>query len=276
MHLGLGIHKNFLILLHSVSILYRKLILKKRIKSIHFYPEKPKIFDVIYKVSIWNGYIISDSSENADIKLHWEDVTFPKVITDRSFINSRCKTISKIDIEKSFEKIFGYKLLINPSTFKGKCVKKNNLNAKHDGIIIECPIAKPEQGFVYQYLINNTIDHHKVEDIRVPFIKGEIPFVYLKYRPITTRFSNDNIFTKIKKVSNVLSTDEIANIIRVCNDMKLEYCEIDTIRDYPTGKLYIVDINHCPSGPPNHLSFFSTLSAIKIISKTFDKKFGLR
>ncbi|MBL7107913.1 MAG: hypothetical protein ISS38_01255 [Candidatus Cloacimonetes bacterium] len=274
MHIGLGIHRNLLKLIHNTSILYRKLIQKKRIKSIHFFPEKPKNFDVIYKVSIWNGYFISDSSENADIKLHWEDCTYPKTITNISFINSRCQTISKIDVEKSFEKIFGYKLLVNPRTFKGKCVKKNNLNAKHDGVVIECPIAKPEQGFVYQYLINNTVDNLKVEDIRVPFIKGDIPFVYLKYRLITTRFSNDNSFTKLKKVSNVLSTEEITNIIEVCNDMKLEYCEIDAIKDYPTGKLYIVDINHCPSGPPNHLSLFSTLKAIKLISKTFDNKFG--
>jgi hypothetical protein len=276
MHLGLGINRKFLLLLHHALMLYRKVILKKEIKSIHFYPEKPKIFDVMYKVSIWNGYNISDLSENADIKFHWEDVTFPKVINDKTFINSQCKTISKVDVEKSFEKIFGYKLFLNPITFIGKCVKKNDLNAKHDGIIIDCPIAKTEKGFVYQYLINNSIDINKVEDIRIPFIKDKIPFVYLKYRPIKTRFSNDNKFTKMKKVSNVLSNDEKINIIRVCNDMKIEYCEIDAIRDYPAGKLYIVDINHCPSGPPNHLSLFSTLSAIKLISKTFDNKFGIR
>ncbi|MDP8268421.1 MAG: hypothetical protein P9L97_06820, partial [Candidatus Tenebribacter davisii] len=60
MHLGLGINRKFLLLLHHALMLYRKVILKKEIKSIHFYPEKPKIFDVMYKVSIWNGYNISD------------------------------------------------------------------------------------------------------------------------------------------------------------------------------------------------------------------------
>lgn len=274
MHLELGIHRNFLKLIHNISILSHKIIKKKQIKSIYFFPEKPKIFDVIYKVSIWNGYKISESAENADVKVHWEDCTYPKTITHRRFINSQCKTISKVDVEKSFEKIFGYKLFVNPRTFKGKCVKKNNLNAKHDGVVIEFPVAKPEQGFVYQYLINNTVDNRKVEDIRVPFIKGEIPFVYLKYRSIATRFSNDNCYAKLRKVSIVLSAEEISNIIEVCNDMNLEYCEIDAIRDYSTGKLYIVDVNHCPSGPPNHLSIFSFLKALKIISKTFDRKFG--
>jgi len=274
MHLGFGLNRLFLNSMHFISILYRKIILRKKIKSIYFFPDKPTIFDVIYKISIWNGYLVAKSQEDADINFHWEDCTFPKALTDRSFINSQCKSVSKIAVESSFEKVFGYKLLLDPNNFEGKCVRKNNLNAKHDGKIIDCPIVKLEKGYVYQHLINNAIDSRIIEDIRVPFIKNQIPFVYIKYRLISKRFSNENLYTKIDKVSNVLSAKETTNIIKVCNNMKLDYCELDIIRDYPEGKLYVVDINHCPSGPPNHLSFFFTLYAIKQISKTFDEKFG--
>ena len=274
MHLGLGLHRNFLKLCSKLTILHRKYVRKREKKSIYFFPEQPKIFDVINKISIWNGYHFSHSEENADIKVHWEDCTFPSCYCNECFINSQCKSISKEDIEKLFKKLFGYNLCIDPIAFQGKCVKKNNLNAKHDGQIIECPIKDVEGNYVYQYVINNLIDSSTVEDIRIPIVKDAIPFVYLKYRKKSERFSNKNKKVKYKKVHEVLSEKEVGKLLQLCDQLRIDYCEIDAVRDYPEGKLYVVDVNHCPSGPPNHLSFFSTMNALSMLSKSFDEKFG--
>ena len=143
----------------------------------------------------------------------------------------------------------------------------------HDGVIEQCPVI-PREGFVYQKLINNVLPNGMVEDIRIPVINNTIPLVYKKNRQLSNRFSNDNSNTKVYKTTSVLSEKEIRNILHFCEKLQIDYCEIDAVRDYPEGLLYIVDVNHCPSGPPNHLAFGKSLYVIRKLAHSFDVEYG--
>jgi hypothetical protein len=146
--------------------------------------------------------------------------------------------------------VFGYSSLIDPRIFVGSCVKKSNLNGTHDGIIINCPIDKVDNNYIYQMVIANNIDDTLVIDLRVPIIKKKIPFVYKKYRPLNHRFSCINVYVELVEVSNVFSKDETQKILSFCDKLGLEYGEMDIIRDYKTQQIYIVDANNTPAGPP--------------------------
>jgi len=66
------------------------------------------------------------------------------------------------------------------------------LNSKHDGKLVEFPLEAIDNEVVYQRRINNKIDDTYVQHIRIPVlnkeIPKEIPFVYLRHRPVHDRF----------------------------------------------------------------------------------------
>ena len=106
--------------------------------KILFYPELPSEHSTIYKIAKALSYeIINDPQRQYDLAIYWEDTTFKKACSlpqsNSKIINEYCIDISKKKINEVFVDVFGYSTLIEPTSFNGKCVKKNNLNAKHDG-----------------------------------------------------------------------------------------------------------------------------------------------
>ena len=65
-------------------------------------------------------------------------------------------------------------------SYHGKMVKKSDINAEHDGVIIDAPIDAVEEHYIYQILINNSLSDKLIIDIRVPVIGNVLDFVYLK------------------------------------------------------------------------------------------------
>lgn len=254
------------------KILYFK---KTNWKNVFFYPHKPHPMEVLYKVFYLSGYrITNDPHMKADIIVNYEDTTvrthndIAKYLKGNEYvINRYCVDISKEKVEKMFREIFGYGLAINPQTYKGNYVKKSNFNAMHDGVVLTKP-EKPERGYIYQRVVNNQIKD-TVLDFRVPFIMGAIPFVYLKYRPVETRFSNTNRYAKISDTKDIFSQDEIAKIIEFCKLMGLDYGELDILRDSDNKRIYIMDVNNTPSGPPNHIQKEDYRKALSMIADTF-------
>jgi hypothetical protein len=276
--LNWGIKTNAIKLLSNILITIKK-ILGKKIKTICFYPCKPISYDILYWICFLNGYKIStDLSDPADIYMYWEDDTFHKSLNseigNHDWINLNCTDISKTKISSVFSKIFRYHLQVNPLEYNGYCVQKNDLNAKHDGKIIQCPIENIEPGSVYQKLIDNQKDDKYIVDIRVPIFKEYIPFVYLKYRDINTRFLNSNNYVEVKSTTEIFDNTEITQIIDFCKCLKMEYGELDVLRDNQDKKIYIVDANHCPSGPPNHLPLLLKWKYLSELAKSFDEIFG--
>jgi len=48
----------------------------------------------------------------------------------------------------------------------------------------------------------------------------------------------------------VLSEEEADRVQRFCRGMGLDYGELDAVRDASSGRLYVVDVNNTPFGPP--------------------------
>ena len=170
-----------------------------------------------------------------------------------------------------FEETFGYSLAVDPKTYQGPVVEKSEANGKHDGEIIQCPIAEPQSGQVYQRLIDNTFNGEEFVDIRTPIVGGRIPFVYLKRRLGDRRFSNDNHRVDLVDADAMLSSEEQKNIQAFAKGMALDFGGLDVLRHRGDGRIYIVDANKTDMGPPSALPAKEKLRAMKGIANAFAK-----
>ncbi len=249
----------------------------KKNQSILFYPDKPNSTHSLYRIAHLLGYKITNNPKDKVIlKVHFEDNTYskkdPYLGQVRDMVNLNSTDISKSYINQVFEKIFGYSATIDPLTYQGKCVKKSNSNALHDGKIISCPIKSKDNSYVYQKVLDN---RHKefVRDIRIPIIKNKIPFVLFKYKTLEKRFTGPQSYVEVEKTSNVLTKDELKKIIAFTNYLKLDFGELDAIRNNDDGKLYIIDVNNTPGRGPSHLEKGREKESFDLLVKTFREVF---
>lgn len=224
-------------------------------KTILFYPHKPFPGTAIYKIFLHLGYsITNDPTKKFDLAFKWQDATFlpsdsflQNLAKQTEVLNANCHDISKSHVDKIFQEVFGYSSIVNPLIFRGKIVRKSNMNGTHDGKIMDYPIKEIESGYIYQKLINNEVDENFVQDIRVTIFKNEIPYLVLKYRPIKNRF-NEKSYAKIAEVKDVFSQEEIDKIIIFAQRIGLDYGDLDILRDREDNKIYIIDANNAPWG----------------------------
>jgi hypothetical protein len=273
----------------KVRLKFRTRYLIKRLdsrnvaKTILFYPDKPDCSQVLYKICNNLGWVMTSSiKSHPDLIVAFQDTTkrvdgpvLTKLAADNYVVNRGCDDISKVKVEDVFRDVFGYGTFVDPETYVGLCVVKSNANAMHDGEAIECPTTATRNDVVYQKVINNAIDD-EVLDIRVPIVGSEIPFVYLKYRSLKSRFSNKNRNVTIGTVDSVFTQDEITTIKQFVEKLCLDFGELDVLRDAEDGKIYIVDVNNTPCGPPNGLSKAESARAVQILSSTFIAEFFAR
>lgn len=184
-------------------------------------------------------------------------------------INDTGFDIDKRNVQKHMHIAFGYSQQIDPLTHSGRAVVKSRRNAVHDGSVIDCPVERADPEKVYELLIDNEVGDGTILDIRVGILLGKITVVYRKYRPIGTRFMNANSHAEIVEPAEVLTSDEQAAILRFCASIRLEYGELDCLRDRQSGKLYIVDANNTPFGPPNQISDAQREQALDMIARAF-------
>lgn len=154
---------------------------------------------------------------------------------------------------------------------------KLNWNALHKGQTIDCPVKTRENGFVYQKLIRNETKDGFVEDMRVPVFRNNTPFIYLKYRSVKDRFiDRDHTNTKatIAEVADRITVEELKNIHRFCQRIGMDYGEVDVLRDKGDGRIYIVDANNTPSGPPSPISSDESKVAVLRLARIFEETFG--
>jgi hypothetical protein len=265
--------ERLLVLLRQVRGAFRKTVLT--------YPHALEPGSVLFKICQELGYrTTEDIRAKADVVIHWEDCSFRPTYAvleehnrHQRVLNIRCKDISKQRVEETHHAVFGYGLEVDPLRHRGRCVKKSNENAMHDGIVIDCPVTERDERCVYQKEINNRIDEQYIEDIRVPVFGHSIPFCYRKRRPIVSRFSNENTSASLCEVDTALSTGEVRQIRRFCDAMGLDYGELDILRDRDDGKLYVIDVNNTPWGPPNHLDPAAVPVALRRLSQAFASAF---
>jgi hypothetical protein len=240
---------------------------------ISFFPRKPRSYYAIWPVCQLADVKIVENPAEADLHFYFEDrefLTAPRIApSNKPAFNIGCFDIRKSVVARTFEEVFGYSLTIDPSTWRGRAVEKSESNGKHDGRIVECPLASPSRDRVYQRLIDNTFDGAEFIDIRTPVVGGKIPFVYLKRRTQDLRFSNENHRVDLVDASAMLSKSEQAKISDFAAAMSLDFGGLDVLRDRGDGRIYIVDANKTDMGPPSALSGQCKLKAMRGLAEAF-------
>ena len=240
---------------------------------ISFFPKKPRSYYAIWPVCQLADVRIVDDPAEADLHFYFEDREFligPRPApTDKPAFNIGCYDIRKSVVARAFEETFGYALTVDPQTWRGLAVEKSEGNGRHDGRMVECPIAAPKRNHVYQRLIDNTFDGRDHVDIRTPIVGGKVPFVYLKRRESSRRFTNDNHRVDLVDADAMLSADEQKKIAAFAGAMRLDFGGIDVLRDRADGRIYIVDANKTDMGPPSALKAQDKLKAMRGLADAF-------
>ena len=249
-------------------------------KTILFFPNRPTRFSVSYKLCALLGYSISTNpKKHFDIAIKRRNATYFErallqnipIQPDR-IINANSTDISKQTVSQVFADVFGYNLLVDPTQYHGQVVEKSNANGKHDGRILQAPIhpasLRPE--CVYQKLIDNSSSATSlVLDYRLPVHGDQIPLVYLKYRPIANRFANRNSHVELAEPDQLFSQVELDQLLLMAKKMGIAFGEFDVLRDQDQ-RLYVVDVNNTPAGPPNGLPDAQARQALALMQKSFD------
>ncbi len=249
-------------------------------KTVLFFPERPNRASVAYKLCALLGYGISTNPRRRfDAVVKWKDSTtfnpaeLEKIpATNRRIINSASLDISKCAVNQAFAETFGYPLGVNPLEFHGKILEKSDRNAAHDGRILDGPLTKDQirPGRTYQKAIDNSAHDGLVLDHRVPVINGVTPLVYLKYRPAETRFGNVNSLVKLEEPEKLFSPAELEKMASLARKMGIDYGELDVLRD-KDGRIYVVDVNNTPHGPPNGLPETDCKTALGLMRGLFEQ-----
>lgn len=246
--------------------------------TIAFYPDKPRPWYFIWPVAHASGAKLVDDPSAADIVFQFDDMTRtnntpPPVKAGARLVNFDCDDISKSRVEHAFAKVAGYDLGVDPRTYGGPMVEKSEMNAAHDGRIVEGPFA-PLPGKTYQRLIDNEIEGGVVEDLRCCIIAGDPVITFRKRRPLERRFLNENSEVLLDAPRNCYTPDEMDVISAFAREIGLDWGGIDVLRDRMSGKIFIVDANKTDMGPPIALKLSFKLRATRIMARVFIEKFA--
>ncbi|HID96997.1 MAG TPA: hypothetical protein EYP57_02240 [Thermodesulfobacteriaceae bacterium] len=272
-----------------VQSFWRTFILRKQVL---FFPDGHRPFHALCKALRFLGYrSTTDPGKNCNFAIRWwlafdgnpfapeDSFDFLRKLKQKgvTVLNYNCNDISKEYVNEVFEKVFGYPIAVDPLAHHGKCVMKLNWNALHKGHVIDCPVQEVKNDVVYQKLVNNETDDGLVEDFRVPVFNGSTPFVYRKYRGVKDRLvDRDHTNTKavIAEVEDVLTGDELEKIHRFCAEIGMDCGEVDVLRDKNDRRIYIVDANNTPSGPPSPITPKEARIAVMRLAQAFENAFG--
>ena len=243
--------------------------------SIAFTPERARPWYLIRAVSHLAGAKLAKDIADADIVMQFEDATISpnappaRLKPGAKTINFNCTDISKTRVAAASEVAFGNSLAIDPATHHGPAVEKSEINAAHDGHIVQCPMPA-HAGRAYQRLVDNrSLDLTLVEDLRTCTLGGRPIVVFIKRRPVTKRFQNTNVEVLVRDPKDVFNADEIERIGVFCREIGLEWGGVDVLRDRTDGKLHIVDANKTDMGPPIALNLADKLIALRMLATAF-------
>ena len=119
--------------------------------TIAFYPDKPRPWYFIWPVMHVSGAKLIDDVCTADIVFQFDDSTetnnaVPPVRECARLVNFGCQDVSKTTVAEAFARAAGYTLRVDPTTYEGRMVEKSELNAAHDGRVLEGPLDAPAAG----------------------------------------------------------------------------------------------------------------------------------
>lgn len=217
--------------------------------------------------------------ENADYIFIFDDSTHSEAAANlpaevnAQLINHRVTDISKSNVGRVFQKVFGYNLEIDPLTYEGAVVEKSDENGTHDGKIITCPIpaSNIKPGYAYQKFIDSSFSGKTSEDLRVASVYGEVAAVFHKHKAFEKRFGTQYLSTDVKNAEEVFSREELRLISQFCDAIGLDFGAIDIMRDKHDGRIYIVDVNKTCM-PVLSLPDSEQYRSLKMIGKVLEDK----
>ncbi|MES2340059.1 MAG: hypothetical protein V4597_00135 [Pseudomonadota bacterium] len=234
--------------------------------AIWFVPDKPRPWYLIWAAMAWSGCRMARGPETADACFRFEDATWGlrAAPTHERAFNFGCLDVSKSHVAAVFEAVFGYPLAIDPETFVGPAVEKGELNGVHDGRVITCPHPRVP-GKTYQKLVDTAVGPY-IHDLRTPCVGGKPVVVWIKRKPAENRFSIHNLAVTRAAPEDIYSPEELELIARFAARMGLDWGGLDILRDQPSGRIYIVDVNKTDVGPVIALSLADKLRSTQALS----------
>lgn len=244
--------------------------------KIYFAPERARPWYLIWAVSRAAGAQLAKDAADADVVMHFEDATYSpndpptKLKPGAKLVNFNCRDVSKTNVARACKAAFGNELAVDPLTFTGLAVEKSEINAAHDGRIVQCPTT-PAPGRVYQRVVDNRMpsDLNLVEDLRTSTVGGKPVVVFIKRREVTKRFLNTNVDVQLRTPEEMFSPQELEQISAFTREIGLQWGGVDVLRDRTDGKLYIVDANKTDMGPPIGLNLPDKIVATRRLSAAF-------
>ena len=237
------------------------------------WPDLPSKRSVLHKVCRNLGWELTNQPrKNIRGIMRFEDATekslpLPQWIQAAQvpILNKDCLDIRKQTLERHHVIAFGYGMQIDPLEHTGLLVIKSDTNAQHDGRIVQGPLTKStvQDTHVYQRVIRNQDSTDRWLDLRVVWINGILPHLYLKFKHEDERFTNLTFSVKLAKVSDWLSQREVDQISKFMEQHHTDAAELDVLRDADDGRIYVVDINPTPWGPPELLDRTDAQTALK-------------
>lgn len=207
-------------------------------------PTYPSKKTTLSKIARMNRVRLTNKMvSNPDVIIYFENATYGSASALRKkypkakIINVNCPDISKERVHVVHLEALGYSMNLNPKTHVGLAVEKSDENAVHDGQEVMCPIVSPKENSVYQIVLDNENDNNEYVDIRVPIIGGKIPLVYLKFKTKKNRFTNKAHRATLHTPEELFSTEEIEQIEKYAEAMKVEFCEFDVLRNKGNQKI---------------------------------------
>jgi hypothetical protein len=244
--------------------------------TITFAPERARPWYLIWAVARAAGAKYTKDAAHADVVMHFEDATYSpndaptRLQRGAKLVNFGCTDVSKTNVSRASGAAFGRPLAIDPTTHVGPAVEKSEINAAHDGRIVQCP-TRPIPGRVYQRVIDNRMvaNPDLVEDLRTCTVGGKPVCVFIKRRQVTKRFLNTNTEVLLRRPEEVFSPEEVAQIGAFTREIGLDWGGVDVLRDRADGNLYIVDANKTDMGPPIGLNLADKLVATRQLANAF-------
>jgi hypothetical protein len=238
------------------------------------WPDFPSKKTTLFKLAHKLGFRLTNKMvDNPSVVIYFEDVTLGSSLAlkqkypQAKILNQHCTDISKKRVDEVHLSVFGYNTFINPLEYIGQAVKKSDANALHDGRIIECPNLAMDPNSVYQVLIDNEVDEKRVMDYRMPVVNGKIPLVYKKFKLKEVRFTNDVSYSEIHETSTIINAEEQRLIGEFALAMGADFCELDVLRNKTDNRIYVIDVNKTPYGPPSGLD--QKEKAVELLSAAF-------
>ncbi len=226
--------------------------------TVFFHPQRPTIGHEFLLFLEHVGWRIVDRPEEADWRvLYHLDTTIrlrrgePYAAQAATWLNGRCRDISKRRVERHFASVFGYELAVNPTTYRGRCLRKANENSVKDAIILQCPIpaAEVQPGQVYERLVDGVQRDGRLLEYRVFVVGGTLPVIRRKLH--ANWHASGKLTTHVIDVETLSPTmefdaTEIAQILEFAHVAGLDLGALDVIRDIHDGRIYILDVTKTP------------------------------